>query len=827
MKLTWNLADKVLAELPKGTGQLDLHHTRPKIEGKEHGHTVFTLTPVSLRVHSPEDAAADLHDLVSVSEAGNFLELAYADGHQTRVHTGQHTAQIAGLIQGLLEPEDPLLASLSEKAESGDIRAMEQIADIYDHREDHQKAELWAQKASETRSRPHPKVTPEDREQQKQVHEAGKAYLQGEQDSVPDRLSAEDLWKASRGFAEVDDRVSEWKYLQRAAELSHPEAHYQMGAYLASGMHDLEADPEQAFAHMKTAAELGSRQAPYYLGSWYRTGTGTRKDLAEADRWLAQDDSVKALIQRMLVKEELQDRAGAESLAKEAMAKSTSQKTRDLLQKKLDTWSAPSEEPAYLAAAEEYNRKESASTPRQISAGDLMKMAEGYAQVNDFVQERRALEEAARLSHPEANYKLGAYLASGMHGNETDPKAAFGWMMHAADLGNDKAPYYLGMWYANGTGIEKDPEQAAFWLAKDKSPRAQMQLALVLKSLGREEEAVKTLEQIRDTATAQNTKDLAVRKLNQWETERQKEQEERQTRTRKALRIAHILNDAGAFDLAAEFLEEAAAGGSGEAKYLLALLLLKGQGVAADPGRARDLLEQAKETRPESLYYLTYLEQDPEKQKAYARAYLAQNPEKTRKEQVETLLGIRPAETGEKESVPETAEAPEKTESGTGGDSLSLDAAASEPEHAADGGQAVSQDRELQAVSEPEKPGAAQSVKPVSGEEDAAALRRRGIERISQGDENGTQDLQKAADLGDVDACLLLGEAMLQTEDPAGGIRYLRQAAAAGIGDAYALLGYACMNGLGVPADPRKAHWLIHQALRRGSRIARQWTLGD
>lgn len=131
----------------------------------------------------------------------------------------------------------------------------------------------------------------------------------------------------------MDDRVSEWKYLQRAAELSHPEAHYQMGAYLASGMHDLEADPEQAFAHMKTAAELGSRQAPYYLGSWYRTGTGTRKDLAEADRWLAQDDSVKALIQRMLVKEELQDRAGAESLAKEAMAKSTSQKTRDLLQK--------------------------------------------------------------------------------------------------------------------------------------------------------------------------------------------------------------------------------------------------------------------------------------------------------------------------------------------------------------------------------------------------------------------------------------------------------------------------------------------------------------
>ena len=41
MKLTWNLTDKVLAELPSGAGQLDLHHTRPKIEGRDHGRTIF------------------------------------------------------------------------------------------------------------------------------------------------------------------------------------------------------------------------------------------------------------------------------------------------------------------------------------------------------------------------------------------------------------------------------------------------------------------------------------------------------------------------------------------------------------------------------------------------------------------------------------------------------------------------------------------------------------------------------------------------------------------------------------------------------------------
>ena len=559
---------------------------------------------------------------------------------------------------------------------------------------------------------------------------------------------------------------------------------------------------------MKEAADLGSTQAPYYLGSWYRNGVGTEKDLEQADHWLAQDDSVKALIQRMLVKEELGDRQAALDLAKDAMAKTSSAKTRGMLQKKLDVWDEPSAEPAYLKAAGEYNAKEAVSAPKQVSARDLMNMAKGYADVNDFRQERRALEEAARLSHPEANYKLGAYLASGMHENETDPKAAFQWMMHAADLGNSQAPYYLGMWYAGGTGIEQDLEQAAFWLAKDESPKAKMQLALVLKQLEREEEAERTLQEILDAPEGQATKaarDLAGRKLRQWRAEREKKQEQTQAQTRKSLRIAHVLNDAGEYDLAAEFLEQAAAGGSMEAKYLLALLLVKGQGVAADPERAKTLLEQTKDTRPESLYYLTYLESDPEKKEAYARAYLAGNPEKTRKAQVEKLLGIE-----EPETVKEEPEEPAADEDNPGAIQTAQPEPVeeSQPAQAADGGEPGSQ--------------------PVVHEDptEAVVLRRRGIARIQAGDERGADDLQKAADMGDVDACLLLGEAMLET-DPAQGVKYLETAAKAGIGDGYALLGYAYMNGLGVPADQRRAHILIHEALKRGSRIARQWLLSE
>lgn len=381
-------------------------------------------------------------------------------------------------------------------------------------------------------------------------------------------------------------------------------------------------------------------------------------------------------------------------------------------------------------------------------------------------------------------------------------------MMHAADLGSDKAPYYIGMWYAGGTGIEQDLEQAAFWLAKDESPKAKMQLALVLKQLEREEEAERTLQEILDAPEGQATKaarDLAGRKLRQWRAEREKKQEQTQAQTRKSLRIAHVLNDAGEYDLAAEFLEQAAAGGSMEAKYLLALLLVKGQGVAADPERAKTLLEQTKDTRPESLYYLTYLESDPEKKEAYARAYLEGNPEKTRKAQVEKLLGIE-----EPETVKEEPEEPAADEDNPGAIQTAQPEPVeeSQPAQAADGGEPGSQ--------------------PVVHEDptEAVVLRRRGIARIQAGDERGTDDLQKAADMGDVDACLLLGEAMLET-DPAQGVKYLETAAKAGIGDGYALLGYAYMNGLGVPADQRRAHILIHEALKRGSRIARQWLLSE
>ncbi len=302
-------------------------------------------------------------------------------------------------------------------------------------------------------------------------------------------------------------------------------------------------------------------------------------------------------------------------------------------------------------------------------------------------------------------------------------------------------------------------------------------------------------------------------------------------------------------------LQKAADMGDVDACLLLgeaALLLVKGQGVAADPERAKTLLEQTKDTRPESLYYLTYLESDPEKKEAYARAYLEGNPEKTRKAQVEKLLGIE-----EPETVKEEPEEPAADEDNPGAIQTAQPEPVeeSQPAQAADGGEPGSQPvvhedpteavvlrrRGIARIQAGDERGTDDLQKAADmGDVDAClllgeamedpteavVLRRRGIARIQAGDERGTDDLQKAADMGDVDACLLLGEAMLET-DPAQGVKYLETAAKAGIGDGYALLGYAYMNGLGVPADQRRAHILIHEALKRGSRIARQWLLSE
>ncbi len=61
-----------------------------------------------------------------------------------------------------------------------------------------------------------------------------------------------------------------------------------MGVMYLKGQ-EVEADPEQAFYWMETAAENGSAEAEYYLSLFYEDGLGVNEpDLAVAMKWLRQ-----------------------------------------------------------------------------------------------------------------------------------------------------------------------------------------------------------------------------------------------------------------------------------------------------------------------------------------------------------------------------------------------------------------------------------------------------------------------------------------------------------------------------------------------------------
>jgi len=87
-----------------------------------------------------------------------------------------------------------------------------------------------------------------------------------------------------------------------------------------------------------------------------------------------------------------------------------------------------------------------------------------------------------------------------------------------------------------------------------------------------------------------------------------------------AFRRAQVYRDGGQPALAAHWLDVAAARGMPEAMFLLAVMLLEGEGVAKDEAQARRWLEAAAQLDyPEAWQQLGMMEKDPEKAAQYMR----------------------------------------------------------------------------------------------------------------------------------------------------------------------------------------------------------------
>lgn len=76
------------------------------------------------------------------------------------------------------------------------------------------------------------------------------------------------------------------------------------------------------------------------------------------------------------------------------------------------------------------------------------------------------IAQMAEVGHPEAQMKLGFAFATGAGGLPIDHEKSIYWSKKAAEQGNAKAQFNLGLSYAKGEGVPQDMYKALHWYEK-------------------------------------------------------------------------------------------------------------------------------------------------------------------------------------------------------------------------------------------------------------------------------------------------------------------------------------------------------------------------
>jgi TPR repeat protein len=72
----------------------------------------------------------------------------------------------------------------------------------------------------------------------------------------------------------------------------------------------------------------------------------------------------------------------------------------------------------------------------------------------------------AKQKNVEAEYQLGQLYYEGKAGVTTQYQNALTWFQQAANAGNEKAQYYLGLMYYYGQGVQMNYKEAVDWFSK-------------------------------------------------------------------------------------------------------------------------------------------------------------------------------------------------------------------------------------------------------------------------------------------------------------------------------------------------------------------------
>ena len=249
---------------------------------------------------------------------------------------------------------------------------------------------------------------------------------------VVDMLNlAEELYNVS-----LYGRAEEW--YEKAAATGDPDAICELGAFYLRRSHFGKNTKDRGIKLIEKAADLGSSEALLHLAERLldgRVGIQDEKKALELYRTAANLGNAKAMLY-------LGDFYRGFSIFR--------------------FYKVPLN---YQVALEWYERSAKLGNKRAIEFVDIMKNK--IKVCKEEFEKFKELTEKARSGDTSAMLAISGYYEYGIGDTlMCDYKQCIEWLKKAAELGNEKAMYYLGIRYFNGNLVEKNLDEAMNWFLK-------------------------------------------------------------------------------------------------------------------------------------------------------------------------------------------------------------------------------------------------------------------------------------------------------------------------------------------------------------------------
>ncbi len=261
----------------------------------------------------------------------------------------------------------------------------------------------------------------------------------------------------------TNDKTKGIQYLENAALSGSTTGKSKLGILLYAGVLD-KPDYENALSLLSDAAELGEKEAQFYLGLMYDWGRGINQNSAKAAEWFHKSAAQGFLLaENLLGSYYVQGRGVEQNIDKgiELMEKAAAGGIVYAYNYLGDVYFQDKYGRKNLPKAVSYWKQ----AADQGDATGLSNMGFAYHLGLGVLKNPQIaieyFEKAAELGEVNAQYQLGV-----IYKGANNLSKSFTWFQKAADNGNNGAQYEVGLMYYYGKGTTKNTKKAAYYIEK-------------------------------------------------------------------------------------------------------------------------------------------------------------------------------------------------------------------------------------------------------------------------------------------------------------------------------------------------------------------------